>query len=105
MLLFKPEHVPLILNGTKTQTRRIWKKRRAVPGAIHQARTELFGKPFAYLKIIKVFQERLIEISSEDCLKEGGYDFDSFHEVWEKINGSFDIFQVVWVVEFERNKK
>lgn len=29
-MLFKPEHVMPILTGTKTVTRRIWKKRRAV---------------------------------------------------------------------------
>ena len=100
MMLFKPEHVDMILTGKKTQTRRLWKKRRALVGSIHQARTELFGKPFAYLKILDVHQEYLGEISDEDCIKEGDYTYESYRDIWKKINKSYDTFQKVWVVEF-----
>ena len=100
MLLFKPEHVDMILSGRKTQTRRNWKKRRAVVGSIHQARTKLFGKPFAYLKILKVKQQYLDEISNEDCIKEGYNNFSEFRIIWMKINSSWDESQKVFVVEF-----
>ncbi len=70
MILFKPQHVEPILRGRKTQTRRGWKRRRAVPGSIHDARTAMFGEPFARLRIRRVWQERLGDISAADVLAE-----------------------------------
>lgn len=100
MMLFKPEHVPMILNCKKTMTRRIWKKPRALIGSIHQARTELFGKPFAYLKILNVQKQRLQSINHEDIIKEGYKTFESFYDKWVEINGNWNIYQEVYVIEF-----
>ncbi len=36
MLLFRPEHVPMILSGQKTQTRRLWARPRVREGSIHK---------------------------------------------------------------------
>ena len=41
MLLFKPEHVEPIRTGRKTVTRRVWKRRRARVGSIHQCYTRI----------------------------------------------------------------
>ena len=100
MFLFKPEHVPKILNGTKTMTRRIWKRNRANVGSIHQARTELFGKPFTFLKVLKRFDERLGDISDIDCIKEGYQNREDFKNIWIKINGSWNPDIIVKVTEF-----
>ena len=105
MFLFKPEHVLKILNDEKTQTRRIWKKNRANVGSIHQARTELFGKPFAHLKVIKRFDERLGDISPIDCIKEGYTSIIDYKNIWIKINGSWNPDLIVAVVEFVRMVK
>lgn len=99
MILFKPEHVAPILAGEKTQTRRLGKKRWNV-GAVHQCRTQLYGKPFATVLILGVRQERLGDISAEDVAAEG-YAGKDYKAAWERINGSWDDDQVVWVVEFE----
>jgi hypothetical protein len=102
VLLFKPEHVAPILNGTKTQTRRVWKKPRVRIGSIHKAKTELFSNEhFALLRITGLRKERLGDISEEDARAEGGYTIEEFRKVWERINGRWDPEQEVWVVEFE----
>lgn len=107
MLLFKPEHVPMILDGRKTQTRRLWKRRRAVPGSTHQASTKMFDPwaVFAKLNVIKVYQERLGSISYRDARAEGYEDCGEYITVFANINGlsPHDARvrdKVVWVVEF-----
>jgi hypothetical protein len=72
MLLFTPEHVGPILAGTKTQTRRIWKKKRANVGSTHLAKTRMISKEyFAKLEILAVYQEHILNISEEDSIAEG----------------------------------
>lgn len=110
MLLFKPEHVPLILNGTKTQSRRIWKKKRCNVGSIHLAKTKMLSKEyFAKLKILKVWQERLMDISEEDAKKEGyksivdyNHAFFKINKVPQNIRERIRILEnYVWCIEFE----
>ena len=105
MILFKPEHVPMILDGTKTQTRRLGKKRWNV-GAVHQARTKLFGEPFAGLRITGVRRQVLCEITYPEALAEGYQSINEYLDAFCRINGtprSFDVVnQEVWVVDFER---
>jgi hypothetical protein len=101
-LLFKPEHVQPILNGIKTQTRRVWKKPRVKVGGIYKAKTKLFSKDyFTMLKVTGLRKERLGDISEEDAWAEGGYTVEEFRKVWERINGRWDPEQEIWVVEFE----
>lgn len=44
MILFREEHVAPILNGEKTQARRLWAKPRVRVGSVHKAYTR---PPFA----------------------------------------------------------
>jgi len=99
MILFKPEHVPMILNREKTQTRRFGKKRWRV-GAIHQCKTTLFGEPFARVRIDAIRKERLGHISKQDANAEGYPDRASFFRVFEEINGPIHPIQPVWVLTF-----
>jgi len=106
MLLFKPEHIEPILNGVKTQTRRIWKNHRVKVGSIHRAKTKMLSKDyFALLKITGLRRERLGDLTEEDARAEGGYTVQEFKEVWERINGNWHPYQGVWVVEFQVIKK
>lgn len=73
MFLFQKNHVKQIILGTKTQTRRNHKTWRANVGAIHQVRTELFGKPHCHIRITSKWKERLGDISIGDARAEGGY--------------------------------
>lgn len=109
MLLFKPEHVPLILDGTKTETRRIWKKARVRVGSLQKAKTKLMSKDFfAILRITDVHREVFQSITEEGALAEGGYTRDAyirkFFEINPKISKLTDGGKIpfnVWVVKFE----
>lgn len=102
MLLFKPEHKDLILAGTKTQTRRIWKKKRINVGSVHLAKLRMISKEyFARIEVLDVYQESLKEISEEDALAEGYSSRISFLEAFCKINHLKEVPDiVVWVVKF-----
>ena len=113
MLLFKPHHVPMILEGKprwKTQTRRFGKRRWRV-GAVHPCATRLFdpGAVFARVLILRVWPERLGAISHEDSNAEG---YDTAHDflvAFHEINRTPLVAEKrvkaenseVWVVEFE----
>lgn len=108
MLLFKPEHVPLILGGTKTQTRRLGKRRWNI-GAIHKAKTQMLSKEyFALLEILDVYQERLFDISDKDAIEEGYQGRIDYLRAFARINKlkvSLSNFEwakniLVWVVKF-----
>ncbi len=103
MLLFKPTHEKPIKTGLKTATRRRWKRCRVKVGSIHKCQTALFTKKyFAKVRILKTYQQPLLEMKRSDYQKEGGYTKASFVEAWKSINGSYDPLEVVWVVEFEK---
>ena len=101
MLLFKPEHIPMILNETKTQTRRVWKTRRVKVGNSYQCKTTLFGKPFATIKVVGLREEQLSKISIDDVNAEGYESLHDFMGVWMKINGSWNPNLIVSVVTFK----
>jgi hypothetical protein len=103
MMLFKPEHVGLILSGRKTQTRRVWKKARAKVGSVHKAKTTLFSRDyFALIRITEVRKERLGDISLEDVRREGYDTLGAFKEEWIRINRTWEPDKEVYLVSFEQ---
>jgi len=108
VILFRPEHVDLIVSGRKTQTRRLGRRRWNV-GASHQASTRLFdpSATFARLRILRVRRECAQCISDEDAVAEGYEDPDSFLEAFCRINpgwppaiGGEMVDPYVWAVTF-----
>lgn len=108
----------MILDGRKTQTRRLWKKGRVKVGMIHQCYTRPAwlkvdpGTPFARVQILAVRQEQLGAITPEDALREGYQTREDYFEAFARINyrgpsagpvivRSF-YEQLVWVVDFQR---
>lgn len=92
----------MILRGDKTQTRRIWKKPMAKEGSLHFAKRRLFSDDwFARLRILKVREQRLGDMTEDEFRAEGYSRFEEFRAIWEMINGSWDPDLVVTVIEFE----
>ncbi len=102
MILFKAEHIPLILDGRKTQTRRTGKKRWTV-GSVYQAKTGFKAEDvFAKLLIIGVRKERLGAITEADAQAEGCDNIEEYKQVFARIYGKWTPDEDVWVVDFER---
>ena len=103
MILFKSEHVGPILTGTKTQTRRIWKKPRAKVGAVHLAKTKMLSREyFAKLRILDVYREFPSDISDDDARAEGYDDAEAYLKAFCRINRLSEVpDKTVFVVKFE----
>ena len=92
----------MILNGTKTATRRVWKKPMVKVGGIYKAKLKMLSKDyFAKIKVTKVYKQRIGSMFLEDYQKEGYTSRGKFIDVWVKINGSWREDLVVDVIEFE----
>jgi hypothetical protein len=103
VILFKPEHVPMILSRRKTQTRRVGKKRWNV-GAVHQCQTRMLKNDsvFCHVRILDVRRERLREMRPGDIYAEGYDRYSEYMDALERINGvKFTGDDEVWVVEFK----
>ena len=98
MLLFKPEFVTPILEGRKTQTRRIHKCPRRV-GSIHNCQVSFDDKPFCRVLITRVFQQMLCDISDTDIKKEGFASRKEFFEYFKRFGGNCS--SVITVYEFK----
>ncbi|MCJ7443880.1 MAG: ASCH domain-containing protein [Methanotrichaceae archaeon] len=106
-ITFRSDHIRMIMEGRKTQTRRNWKDqyaKRMRPGTLLAVKNSRFSKEiYCKIKLIDVHQERLGDISKEDASKEGCYSIDEYQNVWEEINGmgSWKLDTFVSVVTFE----
>lgn len=101
-MLFKPEHKDMILSGRKTATRRLWSRPMVKVGGIYKAKLKLFSKDyFAKIKVIKLYKQRLGDMTQEDYVKEGYLWQYQFIDVWKEINRDYNPFGEVDVVEFE----
>ncbi len=101
-MLFKLEHKEMILNGTKTATRRVWKRPMVKVGGIYKAKLKMISKDyFAKIKVTKFFKQKLKDMTQQDCEKEGYFEMGEFRNIWIKINGSWKEDLIVDVIEFE----
>ena len=102
MVLFKPYHIPLIQDGTKTQSRRMWAEARVKEGSLQQVKTKIFTKEHhGYIKVNKVYQQHLLDMTEEDA-KEEGYDSkDEYLDEFRTIYPDAPVNPLVFVVEFE----
>lgn len=111
MLLFRPEHVHPIVDGKKTQTRRVWKRARVRVDAIHACYTRPPfaridpGQAFARVRITGVRTERCGDISLRDARREGYRNREAYLNAFADIHGISDRAArrlEVFVVDFVR---
>ena len=101
-MLFKPEHKEMILNGTKTSTRRVWKKPMVKVGGIYKAKLQMLSKEyFAKIKVTGLYKQGLYFMTNEDSRKEGYASIEEFGKIWIEINGEWNPNLIVYVIEFE----
>ncbi len=104
MFLFKPEHVPMIVAHRprrKTQTRRLHKSRRAIPGSQHWAQRGMTAETrFAKLLVSRSWKEPLGAITVADANAEGYDSRQGYFDAFERINGAVSHDTEVWCYEF-----
>jgi len=109
-MIFKPEHKEMILNGTKTATRRAWKKPMVKVGGIYKCKLKMLSKDyFAKIEVTKLYKQRLYDMTEGDAIKEGYDCIRSFEKIWIEINGNWNSRitgnwngnQEVYVIEFK----
>lgn len=102
MILFKAEHIPMIHNGTKTETRRMWKNQRAKVGSLHKIKKWMFQESHhGLIRILDVRKEKLLDITEEGAKAEGGYTIESYIKKWFEINPKSSLNPKLFVIKFE----
>lgn len=102
MLLFKEEHIKMIQNGIKTETRRLWKKQRAKEGSTHLMKKKMLSKKnYGKIFIKKVRQEHLSDITEQGAMAEGGYTREEYLKLWFEINPKSPPNPLLFVVSFK----
>jgi len=98
-LIFRRDHVELIRDGLKTQTRRRHRYRLKA-GRVYDVKVNWVKTTGLKILITRVYTQRLGDMSEEEALKEGEYTLEEFREVWRGINGTWDPDETVVVYEF-----
>lgn len=73
-MLFRSLFKPLLIAGAKTQTRRTWSRALVRPGQVHGCYTVppfAGGKPFAFVRIDRVWRQWTEAVSVEEVRAEG----------------------------------
>jgi len=103
-LIFRREHIDLVIAGVKTVTRRHHKRPRKA-GRDYAIKSDWVTDTGHRIKIDKVYEQRLGDMTEEDAEKEGGYTLEEFKVVWEQIVGPWDPDEVVTVYVFHLVKE
>jgi hypothetical protein len=98
-LIFRREHLDLVLAGVKTATRRRHKRPRRA-GRVYTIKSSWVRYTVHRIKIDRAYEQRLGDMTEKDAEKEGGYTLQEFKEVWEEVVGLWDPDEVVTVYEF-----
>jgi len=99
MPIFKPKHLNLILQGKKTQTRRISRYRLKI-GKAYAVRSKMLEPAQARIVITRAWRQQLRDLTPEDVRKEGFNSFTEFRQAWIEIYGTWNPDQIVAAYEF-----
>jgi hypothetical protein len=98
-MLFKKPLIEKILDGSKTQTRRL-SKQTYKAGRTYGVTCRRYQKSQAHIQILQAKQQRLGDITREDVKAEGFQTIEEFKETWRKINREWNPDLIVTVYEF-----
>lgn len=88
---FKKDLRAKVLDGSKTETRRLNTKRLLSVGRVYKIHLDWYKfLPYVGLLITARRIEKLGEITKEGAEAEGGYTVPEFQRLWKSINGSWD---------------
>lgn len=91
-----------ILDGVKTETRRVWSRCMVREDKIYKARTNYSKNSiFALIKITYVRKEKLGDVDQASAIREGYNSLNEFIKEWSKIYGSWDPDLPVYVIGFK----
>jgi len=99
MLLFKRLFMLKVLDGSKTQTRRISRYRLKI-GEAYAINSGMLEPAQARIIIIRAWRQQLRDLTPEDVRKEGFTSFTEFRQAWIEIYGSWNPDQIVTAYEF-----
>ena len=100
LAIFKRCHLRKVLDGTKTQTRRIHRYTLSI-GKTYAVRDRWFSKAQGHIIITRKFRQQLRDISPEDVKKEGFSSLEEFKQEWTELHGSWNPDQIVTAYEFK----
>ena len=103
-MLFKKHLLHKVLDGSKTQTRRIHKRALKV-GRTYGVTSRRYQKPAGHITILRAFPQRLRDVTEEDAKAEGFNNLAEFLEAWIKINGYLIPWQTITAYEFHKTEK
>jgi len=98
-MLFKKPLLAKVLDGSKTQSRRIHKRALKV-GHTYGITCRRYQKSQGHITILRTSQQRLGDITLEDAKAEGFSNIEEFREAWININGAWNPEQTVTAYEF-----
>ena len=99
-MIFRPELVPLVLDGRKTQTRRLGVFE-YTPGRDYAVQPGRGKHAVGRIKVTAVRRERLGDISQADALREGFASRWEFIAYWRDLHGSWEPDLKPIVIDFE----
>jgi hypothetical protein len=99
-LLFKKHMLLKIRDGTKTATRRPIKPMVKEGGKYH-LKTELFKVHPDSIRVNRLYQQPLGEMTQADAQREGYSTLREFQDEWISLFKAYDPEQTIWVAEFQ----
>jgi ParB family chromosome partitioning protein len=96
-MVFNHRHYKAVMDGSKTQATR----RRPDPEIREGSIVRGAVNHFADLEVTGVVRKRLSEFTEEDAQHEGGYTLNEFRDYWQRVNGSWNPEEVVYLIQFE----
>lgn len=103
-MMFKSYLIPKLKDGSKTETRRVWKRINVKVGSAYPVMRDYrhkYREEDGFVEILEIRKQKLREMTEEDAKREGSPSLESFIEMWRDISSNWDPEQEVDVIRFK----